>query len=58
MFSLVCLNISQKDELTKKYIRQALAFDPVKEECKGYKPANDLKFNIGAEFATPFKRKM
>lgn len=47
-----------KDELVKNCIRQALAFDAHKERCPGYRPVSDVKFHMGAEYATPYKRRM
>ena len=39
-------------------MRQALAFTPDKERCKGFKATNDVKFNVRTEYATPFRRQM
>lgn len=43
--------------LVKNYIKQALAFDPTREECKNYKVPNDPKFRIAREWATPHIKK-
>jgi hypothetical protein len=47
-----------KEILVKNYIKQALAFNPTREKCAGYKPATDPKFRIATEYATPLERQM
>lgn len=50
--------MAQKEALVKNYIKQALAFSASKEECKGFKPPGDPKFNIATEYGTPWIKQM
>jgi hypothetical protein len=52
------IKINNQENLVQNYIRQALAFNPTKEDCVNYKVAHDIKFRISREFATPRQTQM
>jgi hypothetical protein len=51
-------DIVEQEELVKSYIKQALAFNPSREKCPGFKPPGDPKFRIATEYGTPQNRQM
>ena len=42
----------------KSFIKQALAYNPTKEECRGFKIPDDPKYRVRKEFGTPHAAQM
>ena len=56
--ALLDSNLTDENVMVKKYIKQALAFNPTREPCRGFKPITEPKFNIATEYGTPPHRQM